>query len=57
MIRFLPRSLVAYVIVKFGVPSINAFLQQVLEVVPGDMAGMEYATRGFISEHCVGPFV
>ena len=27
--------------------------QQVLDVVPTDMVGMEYATGGFISEHCV----
>ena len=57
MIRFSPQSLVVYVIVKSGVRGVNTFPQQVLEVVPGDMAGMEYATRGFISQHCVGDFV
>ncbi|KAL4069248.1 hypothetical protein J3A83DRAFT_4095931 [Scleroderma citrinum] len=31
----------------------SIFGGQVLDVVPGDMTGMEYATRGFISEHCV----
>ncbi|KAL4077990.1 hypothetical protein J3A83DRAFT_4087275 [Scleroderma citrinum] len=31
----------------------SIFGGQVLEVVPGDMLGMEYATRGFISEHCI----
>ena len=37
-------------------PSTNS-QQQVLVVVPGDMAGMEYVTHGFISEHRVSIFI